>query len=381
MGDWVSGKEFLDKIKQTNDENENSFTQFSKFLDMKAREKGIPIDGQFELTPFCNFDCKMCYVHLLPEQTGGYKILSTDTWKNLIRQAWERGMISATLTGGECLTYPGFDELYLYLQNLGCEVHILTNGFLLNEQRIRFFLEHRPRSIQVTLYGWNDDVYERVTGQRAFSTVSGNIRNAVAAGLHVTICVTPSSFLGEDVMETVKVGMTLGNDLFVNDCLFSPREETGRAQLNTQHDMEQYIRIYRLINKIRGIKPMIIDNAKLPPVGGSSHECSECGLTCGGGRSCFVIDWKGTMMPCNMLNIIRSYPLEEDFYTAWKKINNETNQWPRVPECNGCPYDQVCNICAGKMIAYAKPGEQPKELCERIKYYAQHGVVHIPKCD
>ena len=138
MRDWASGKEFLDKIKQTNDENEHSFTQFSKFLDIKAREKGIPIDGQFELTPFCNFDCKMCYVHLLPEQTGGCKILSTETWKSLIRQAWERGMISATLTGGECLTYPGFDELYLYLHSLGCEVHILTNGFLLNEQRIHF---------------------------------------------------------------------------------------------------------------------------------------------------------------------------------------------------------------------------------------------------
>lgn len=381
MNESMNGLEFLRKLKRENGQESQGFSQFTKFMDMKAREKGIPMIGQFELTPLCNFSCKMCYVHLTPEQMTERKPLPVETWKDLMRQAWEAGMVYATLTGGECLAYPGFDELYLYLQELGCEVHILTNGYLLDEKRIRFFREHKPRSIQVTLYGWNDDVYERVTGQRAFRTVSENVRKAVEAGLHVKICVTPSEFLGEDVLETVRTGKSLGNELIVNNGLFVPREETGRAGLDHLDNIETYIRIYRMLREMDGIETAGIDEGKLPPAGGPCHECTAYGLRCGGGRSNFVVDWKGTLMPCNRLEMIRSFPLEAGFLAAWEAINREANAWPRVPECEGCPYDSVCNNCAGAMIMYAKPGKQPIGLCEQTKCYVRHGVFHIPECD
>lgn len=41
---------------------------FYKNIWRKAFTDGIPISGTFELTPRCNFDCKMCYVHLKEEQ-------------------------------------------------------------------------------------------------------------------------------------------------------------------------------------------------------------------------------------------------------------------------------------------------------------------------
>ena len=86
-----------------------------RFLEFKARRLGIPMHGRFELTPLCNLDCKMCYVHLGTSQFNESSLLSVNTWKDLISQAHEAGMINATLTGGECLTYSGFDELYLFL--------------------------------------------------------------------------------------------------------------------------------------------------------------------------------------------------------------------------------------------------------------------------
>ena len=104
-------------------------------LDFRAREKGIPISGKFELTPLCNFNCKMCYVHLNADQLS-QSVLPVETWKDLIHQAWNAGMINARLTGGECLAYPGFEELFLYLHSLGCTVNVLTNGFLLDENCI-----------------------------------------------------------------------------------------------------------------------------------------------------------------------------------------------------------------------------------------------------
>ena len=168
MTETRNGSEFLEDLRRQNGKQNQTFDAFYSFLEKKARAKGVPVGGEFELTPMCNLSCKMCYVHLEPEQMNNRELLTVEQWKELMYQAYKAGMLHATLTGGECLTYPGFDELYLYLHSLGCEVAVLTNGFLLNEERIRFFQEHMPCKIQVTLYGWNDDVYERVTGKRAY---------------------------------------------------------------------------------------------------------------------------------------------------------------------------------------------------------------------
>ena len=86
-------------------------------------------------------------------------------------------------------------------------------------------------------------------------------------------------------------------------------------------------------------------------------------------------------MPCNRMNIIHADLLQEGFAAAWKKVNGEACSWPRVPECKGCPYDKVCNHCAGNMLRYAKPGQQPTGLCEKIKYYVQCGVRDLPDCE
>ena len=377
----LNGFDYIEDLRKQNGKQVQHFRTFSRYLESRAREKGVPLSGQFELTPLCNFSCKMCYVHLDADQLSGRKVLSTDTWKSLMHQAWEAGMLHASLTGGECLTYSGFDELFLYLQSLGCTISVLTNGYLLDDRRIAFFRQHKPAAIQITLYGWNNDVYERVTGQPAFDTVIGNIRKAMDAGLNVDLTVTPNRYLGEDVLETVRLGKRLDKGLVVNTSLFAPREETGRSRQEDGIDADQYIRIYRLMNELAGRETKEIDPDRLPPVGGPSHECTKCGLQCGGGRSAFVIDWKGTMMPCNRLNVVHADPIREGFKEAWARINREAENWPRVPECEGCAYRSVCNICAASMLRYAEPGRQPTELCETIRYYLRHGVMEIPECE
>ncbi len=300
-----------------------------------------------------------------------------------MHQAWEAGMINAALTGGECLAYPGFEELFLYLHSLGCQVAVLTNGFLLDDKRIQFFREHMPRRIQVTLYGWNDDVYERVTGQRAFTTVAGNIRKAIDAGLPVSISITPNNFLGEDVFETIRVANSMGRVVTINSCIFAPREETGRSGQQDDPETDLYIRIYKLLRQIDGREIREIEREKLPPEGGKDPSKVHLGLLCGGGRSGFVINWKGTMAPCNQLEMISAYPLQEGFTEAWKKVNRAANSWPVYSGCLECSYVGVCNRCSGNQLRYVEPGKKPERLCEQTKRFVCSGVRALPnpECD
>lgn len=381
MQEPVNGITFLEELSKKAGREVDDFKTLSRFLNAKAAEKGVPIFGQFELTPLCNFDCKMCYVHLEADQLAGRKLLPVETWKGLMHQAWEMGMMHVNLTGGECLTYPGLEELFLYLHSLGCDVSILTNGYLLDDRWIEFFRQHNPAMIQITLYGWNDDVYERVSGRRAFGKVAENARRAIDAGLNVSLTMTPNRYLGEDALETVRFGRSLSRGFSINSDVFPPREETGRSQQRDDPDADHYVRIHRLLNELNGLETKEIEAEKLPPAGGPSHQCDGCGLQCGGGRSGFVINWKGTLMPCNRLDMIHADPLKEGFKAAWTRINREANSWPRVPECEGCAYSGVCNNCAANMLQFAEPGKQPTGLCELTKYYVRHGIKRIPECE
>ena len=184
MQEPSSALQYLKELRQENGRRIWSLRSFNQYLDAKARQMGVPLTGQFELTPLCNFSCKMCYVHLDAEQLKGRALLSVETWKDLIHQAWEAGMMHVTLSGGECLTYPGFEELYVYLNELGLRTSIFTNGVLIDDHHISLFKIYRPRSIRITLYGATEDEYEAVTGHRVFHIVYNHIIRLRDAGQH-----------------------------------------------------------------------------------------------------------------------------------------------------------------------------------------------------
>ena len=380
MAELKDGFDFLAKLQEKTGKEYGAFSTLERFLDQKARKMGIPLTGQFELTPLCNFDCKMCYSHLTADQLRDRAITTTEQWKDLMHQAWEMGMYNIVLTGGECLAYPGFKEIYLYLHELGCEITVLTNGALLDEHWIEFFKEHRPASIRITIYGNNEDVYERVTGHKNFSKVMEHVMKIKEAGLPLRLSVTPNRFLGDSVYDTIRLAKKTCKSVMVSSGLFDAREETGRAGQENDLSQDDYLRIYQLVNELDGRQNIEIPEDQLPAPGGPVHECAECGLPCGGGRSAFVVDWKGTMRPCYRLQDVQSHPFEVGFKEAWRAINEVASSWPAVPECDGCAYASACTRCAATMLRYAEPGKQPLGMCEKVRFFVQHGVWQIQDC-
>ena len=318
MTETRNGSEFLEDLRKQNGKQNQTFDAFYSFIEKKARDKGVPVGGEFELTPMCNLNCKMCYVHLKPEQMNNRELLTVEQWKDMMYQAYKAGMLHATLTGGECLTYPGFKDLFLYLHSLGCEVSVFTNGVLLNQEWVDFFKLHKPAAIQITLYGANEETYHKVTGHNVFFRVIENIHLLQDADLPVKLCITPSRYLGEDVFETIHTAYDLFHHVTINSNLFKPKEETGRSEQQDDLDTEMYIRIFQYMASLSGRKLKTIDETLLPehgdpekPLREGEEEsdyaekpmidfCDTCkqpisqkvyGFLCGGGRSSFTIDW------------------------------------------------------------------------------------------
>lgn len=347
------------------------YQQVRRYLSFKAREKNLPISNSFELTPLCNLDCKMCYVHLQKEQMHGAELLTTEQWKNIMRQSIDAGMMFATLTGGECLTYSGFDELCLFLQERGVQVNVLSNGLLMNAERVAFFKAHPPALIQVTLYGASEEAYERVTGKRAFARVMENLHRLREAELPLLVAITPNAFM-TDGGAVVRLLHAEGLPFQINSGLMRPREETGRALADA--DLDAYIAMYRLRSELTGetVEPEC-DVDALPNPGGGQTEPPK-GVRCGAGRSGFSIDWRGGMKPCNSFPCVPENVLLLGVAEAWRRTNRTALNYPQPVECEDCAYQSVCKHCIAEHAAGAKPGHASPSVCAWGKRMVAEGL-------
>lgn len=344
------------------------------FLDVRARERGIPLKGTFEITPLCNLDCRMCYVHLDAAHMKGKTLLPAAQWEQIMSAAIDAGMMYASLTGGECLTSPDFDRLYLYLHSRGVQVSVLTNAVLLDEARVAFFMKHPPSAVQITLYGADEEMYERVTGRREFHRVLENIRRADAAGLPLVLTITPNEYLGADDERLVRFAATLGIPFHVNSGLMTPRAETGRDDGFRDITAEDYVRLFKLEMELKGELPPPECAVDLPQPGKAANEAPR-GLRCGGGRSSFNIAWDGEMIPCNRLRHLAAKPLEAGFAAAWKTVNAHAENYLLPCECESCVYQPAARTCAAAHSG--EPGHADKAQCEWCRAMVRGGLAKM----
>lgn len=353
------------------------YREVRKYIQFKARDQRVPVCGTFELTPLCNLSCRMCYVHLDREQLAGREPLPAENWKTILDQAVDAGLMYATLTGGECLTYGGFREVYLHLRARGVETALLTNAVALTEDMVSFLDRYPPADIQITLYGADEDEYERVTGRRVFRTVMDNLDRLRAHRLPFRLSATPNGFMTKG-KELVQLLHDQGVPFEINSGLKAPREETGRELRDASRDM--YLEIYTAERALAGgeVRPTVPDE-DLPDPGfaGSDSAWPEKGMVCAGGRSSYCVTWDGKMKPCN------TFPgIEEDVLTlgvaeAWKRVSTRVQEVLRPVECQSCPYERVCHRCIVEHLDHGNPGHVNPDVCEHVRFLVREGFIRL----
>ena len=118
--------------------------RLSTYLHAKACRNGTSLAGNFELTARCNFDCKMCYVHLsAQEQQRRGREVTADEWLTIAEAARRQGMLFLLLTGGEPLLRSDFRYLLTELKKMGLLVSVNSNGSLIDKDWLDFSVMSR----------------------------------------------------------------------------------------------------------------------------------------------------------------------------------------------------------------------------------------------
>lgn len=369
-------RELLRQLDQQGIYDYRRYRAMRRFLGFRAREKNQPISGTFELTPLCNLDCKMCYVHLQREQLHGAALLPVDRWMEIMRQAIDAGMLFAALTGGECLTYPGFRDLYRFLRDRGVEVGILSNGLLMDAEMVEFLKRNPPAAIQITVYGASEEAYERVTGKRAFARVMQNVRALRDAELPLCIAVTPNAYM-RDGAALLRLLHGEGLPFSINAGLMQPRAETGRALADA--GLDAYVDLRKLALELKGEAAEPECDPDALPDGGGARSDAARGVRCGAGRSGFSINWRGEMKPCNTFPCEGADVLSLGLPEAWRRTNAAARNYPRPAECGGCFYESVCKHCAVEHAAGAAPGHASPAICAWGKRMVAEGLLKLQR--
>ena len=362
--------EVLEDLEKQHVSGYQKYKALNRYVILKARYHDIPVKGSFELTPFCNLDCKMCYVHLKPNQIGQNEgLLTVEEWKRIMSQAVDAGMVYATLTGGECLTYPGFKEVYLHLYSLGIQPDILTNGRLLTEEMLTFFKKYPPGSIQVTLYGSSEEAYEEVTGHRVFQQVIDGIERAKEARLNLVLAVTPSRYMQNDVERLLDKVHSFNVPYAISDTTLKARAETERDLADYAVELDTMRKI-KLIEKEYSASQKSIDQVINPIEYVPVKKKALKGLQCGGAHSSFHVNWRGEVCPCiGFAPSVHYSALEAGFAEAWECVKQAMLQFAPPDECKDCRLKEYCVTCPAEKTQSVLNGRLDCSVCKRLKQY------------
>lgn len=340
--------------------------QLTDYLYAKACRMRIPLNGTFELSPVCNFSCKMCYVRKTAKEVRGNPrgILTLDDWRRIAREAREAGMLDLLLTGGEPLLWPDFWTLYEELIDMGFRLSVNTNGSLIDEKAIARFHRKPPQRINITLYGAGDESYKRLCGiDGVYSKVDSAIRGLMAAGITVKLNCSLTPDNAEDLDRIVDYARERNTVLSVSTYMFPPvRRDPTQIGVNARFTPEEssrymmrYLRRNRGEERFRGYVKSILDG-KTEPLGLESdcYDPVDGHIRCRAGRAAFWITWDGWLTPCGMMTKPQVDIKTQAFTDAWRQLTELVAAIRLSGLCDKCPSREICHPCAA--LAYAETG-------------------------
>lgn len=326
-------------------------TTIERQLIAHAGQHQVPINGSIELLPLCNMKCDMCYVRLDNEEVkklGG--LHSADEWISIAKEMKDAGVLFLLLTGGEPFLYPEFRKLYLELLKLGFIITINTNATLIDEDLALFLGTHKPRRINVTLYGSNEEIYQQLCHYpKGFQKAIHGIQLLQEQHIDVKISGSLAKNNINDIENIITVGENLGAPVRIDTYMMpAQRERTLPYPLQSRATPEKAAELRIIALKKEMGEKLFKDflEESLQKVHSDHTISHDRKMSCFAGKCSFTINWQGELRPCVILTQPSVSVFETGFYNAWKYIVEETGKIQLHSKCSTCNLRSLCRTCA-----------------------------------
>jgi len=340
-----------------NNEKAAAWDASQSTLAAHAARKHVPLGGTFELTPRCNFNCKMCYVHMSPAEMSacGEDELTAAQWLTIAEGAAANGTLNLLLTGGEPLIRNDFEEIYTGISKMGFIISLNTNASLMNKKYYDLFSKYPPTSVYATLYGADGETYYNISGN------AGHYANTIR-GLEYfadipTSLEVRSTFIKDnrDQLDRLReIANKYTKKFAINYLVFKQMpgvtSNAERCRLTPKECMDIYMSNRAYYSSLGD------DDASATDVSfdGESGDGADkdygfdlppAVLGCMASKCMYWIRWDGKMLPCGTFASPYTSPLKEGFKEAWERLPGLLGDIVRPQKCLDCELFHDCPNC------------------------------------
>ena len=288
----------------------------------------------------CNQKCLHCYAAGQP--LSDTPELTTAQWKEILSKLRAANVPQVTFTGGEPTLRADLVELVEVAQWFVTRLN--TNGRLLTPELCRRLYEASLDSVQVTLYSHDPAIHNALVGAEGFDDTVAGIRNAVAAGLSVSVN-TPLCSLNTDYAATVRFVHELGVRYVTCSGLIPSGSAEGAESQATRLTEEQLTDVLR--RAVTAAEELGMEMDFTSPGWLKEETLRSMGLTlvpsCGACLSNMAIAPDGGVIPCQ--SWLSSQPLGNMLTDDWDKIWQ--SQRCAAIRAKSAKMEQLCQLRQG----------------------------------
>lgn len=334
-GDILLPLEDVEKMR-VEGKNPSEITDIMNYIYDK-KTAYLPLMGILELCSNCNFKCPFCFINTKEERKRfSKKLLYFSEIKNDIDWLIDRGLLYCIITGGEALLHPEFVDIYKYLKNKGVIITVFSNLSNLTNDLVEVFKENPPLKIEATIYGFEDEIYYKTTGQNSFSAQKfrENVLTLKNNGITV-ICKTPINTLNFQDFEKIRFWCNESNvPYYFSEQIFETYDGENMEKYKTNQEIQKYI----LHERVGSIEMSDIQKIK------------KC-FSCGAGKYGFFISHNYMLRPCMSFFDIEeaNFLIKKDNISeAFSQMEKFINQYKdlKLSDCLGCEAYDICKVCA-----------------------------------
>ena len=242
----------------------------------------------------CNQKCLHCYA--AGQAYSERKELSTEEWKKVIDKCRKACIPQLTFTGGEPTKREDLVELIDYSKWFVTRLN--TNGVLLSKELCEKLYNASLDSVQITFYSSNKEEHNKLVGADNFDKTVEGIKNAINAGLSVSIN-TPLCSLNKDYKKTLEFVKNLGVKYVSCSGLIITGNATKEESKETQLSEEE---LYNILEEaVSYTNDNLMEISFTSPGWLKEEKIRKLGLdipSCGACLSNMAIAPDGEVVPC-----------------------------------------------------------------------------------
>lgn len=318
----------------------------------------IPMSCLFELTYRCNLRCVHCYISKSKMQE-----LTLREVFAVLAQLKAAGCLFLALSGGEIFLRKDFFAIANRARDLNFALRLLTNGTLINEPNAEKIKALLPVSVEVSLYGLQEN-HDRITGIKgSFEKTVHAIRLLSEKGVKV---VAKTVIMKQSFADFMRLSAFVKNDLkvdfigFEGSNMISPCDNGNKKPLQyrlSDTQLKEYMRLEAEYIVSRGIKNMALQQ-------GEDENLCRSGIT-----TCNITAY-GEVNPCVQIKLRRDNDLrKKTFLEIWKNhdyfVTLRALRHRDKVDCLDCRVKPFCFNCSG--ISWLETGSLLSKLPEACR--------------